>query len=73
MKLPRDPLDDRIQKFGNPDLEHDMVNKLPENARAHGIALDRTAPRQKYFVILYVDAADAWHELKMPILMGFAC
>jgi hypothetical protein len=68
--LPPDPRDDPIQVFG--DFRHDpsMVNRLPPAARIQGISLDKGARRHEDWTIKvqYTDAADAWHELSMPML-----
>ena len=70
--LPHDPHEDPIQRFGANRKESSMVNHLPDAAKIQGIVLNKSAPQHEdwYFQVQYTDAAETWHEVKIPMLDG---
>lgn len=70
--LPHDPTEDPVRAFGTIQRESEMLKLLPSVAKIRGIILNKEAPQHAdwYFQIQYTDAADVWHELRIPMLDG---
>lgn len=70
--IPHDPKDEPIQIYGTVNKDPAMIQHLPDAAKIQGIILDKSghSHRDWFFKLQYTDAANNWHELKLPMLDG---